>query len=57
MKAIICNKCKKVIMLRLENVYTLESKVERLGSIETLHLCEECEKLFLNWIDEGKQKN
>lgn len=50
MKAIVCDKCKKVITDSLERVSKLEFSNEDSGRFSERHLCDDCLKEFVKWI-------
>lgn len=50
MRAIICDKCKKVITDAIRYVSKLEMSTERDGKYAELHLCSDCVDEFDIWL-------
>lgn len=51
-KAIVCDKCKKVIAdeKELENVLILDVSTKKVGQFATRHLCIDCKRKFHKWV-------
>lgn len=52
MKAIICDKCKRVITNEdeLKNIVRLDMCNNYIGKYSEKHLCDECEDKFYTWL-------
>lgn len=53
MRAIICDKCKKVLAGKeeMKNIVEVSLGSEFAGEFNRKHLCKECEKEFYKWLD------
>lgn len=52
MKAVVCDKCKKVITDKsaVESIIRLELCTNEIGKFDEKHICDDCREKFYDWF-------